>query len=233
MTWHVWPCPICKTSNYVIAPFTARRDAGGCCAVAICKTCGLTPYVGDRPADFERVMRHEYYENNLCSFDWTHKKKLSIVMSCLDELERIRPLKGARLLDVGCGQGVLMELTRRRGAIVQGVEPSISESLKRREQGFACFTGFLHEFEPKDDEMFDIVTLSWTLDSMLDPIEELRGCRRLVAPDGLLVLIMWTMFHVPFFKPVPGNVPYPALGPKAIGRHRLARRGIVSQMDAG
>jgi SAM-dependent methyltransferase len=213
MSWVTWPCPLCGANEYGIAPFSKRRDEGGRGAVAICKTCGMTPYVGETPPRFDHTMRHEYYEKQLCSFDWTHKKKISTVEMCLDDIERFRPLSGSRVLDVGCGQGILLEMARRRGAIVHGVEPSVSESQKRRDAGTSCFTGFVHEFQPAEGEAWDIIILSWTLDSMMDPVEGLRACRRLIAPDGLLVLNMGTMFVVPFFKWVPGAPPHPSMGP--------------------
>jgi methionine biosynthesis protein MetW len=80
---------------------------------------------------------------------------------------------GARVLDLGCGTGELMErLVRERGAVAQGVDlhqPSVSACISK---GLSVFHGDLHEgLADLRDGTFDYVILSRTLQQVADPDE--------------------------------------------------------------
>ena len=78
---------------------------------------------------------------------------------------------GARVLDLGCGTGELMErLVRERGAAAQGVDlhqPSVSACISK---GLSVFHGDLHEgLSDLRDGVYDYVILSRTLQQVADP----------------------------------------------------------------
>lgn len=78
---------------------------------------------------------------------------------------------GARVLDLGCGTGELMErLVRERGVLAQGVDlhqPSVSACISK---GLSVFHGDLHEgLADLRDGTFDYVILSRTLQQVADP----------------------------------------------------------------
>jgi 2-polyprenyl-3-methyl-5-hydroxy-6-metoxy-1,4-benzoquinol methylase len=94
----------------------------------------------------------------------------------------------ARLLDHGCGTGVFLEIARRRGYEVFGIDVSAwaIETL-RRERGLPAAQATL-EAGWGEDGSFDVVT-SWdVLEHSPDPARTLVHIRRLLRPAGVLVL---------------------------------------------
>jgi len=78
---------------------------------------------------------------------------------------------GARVLDLGCGTGELMErLVRERHAVARGVDihqPSVSACISK---GLSVFHGDIHEgLADLPDDSFDVVILSRTLQQVSHP----------------------------------------------------------------
>lgn len=87
---------------------------------------------------------------------------------------------GARVLDLGCGAGELMErLVREKGAVAQGVDlhqPSVTACITR---GLSIFHGDLHEgLADLRNDSFDFVVLSRTLQQVPDPDVVIRNMLR-------------------------------------------------------
>lgn len=88
--------------------------------------------------------------------------------------------EGARVLDLGCGTGELMErLMHERGAVVRGVDlhqPSVSACISR---GLSVFHGDISEgMADLPDNSFDYVILSRTLQQVPDPQQVIRSMLR-------------------------------------------------------
>lgn len=87
---------------------------------------------------------------------------------------------GARVLDLGCGTGELMErLVREKSAVAQGVDlhqPSITTCISK---GLSVYHGDLHEgLADLRDDSFDFVVLSRTLQQVPDPDVVIRNMLR-------------------------------------------------------
>jgi 2-polyprenyl-6-hydroxyphenyl methylase/3-demethylubiquinone-9 3-methyltransferase len=110
----------------------------------------------------------------------------------LDE-QTIRPFAGLRILDVGCGAGLLTEPLARLGACVTGLDPA-EEALavaRRRaeEQDLVIdYRAATVEELVGEDGRFDLVSALEVVEHVPDPDAFLQGCVRLVRPDGALVL---------------------------------------------
>lgn len=99
-----------------------------------------------------------------------------------DVILRLVPA-GARVLDLGCGQGELMErLVRERGARAQGVDkhqPSVTACIGK---GLSVFQGDIHEgLADLRDATFDYVILSRTLQQVPDPDKVISDMLRVGA----------------------------------------------------
>ena len=94
-----------------------------------------------------------------------------------------------RLLDVGCATGqFLAEMARHPGWEVTGVEPSESASeFARRAYSFRVYQGDLVSARFPDGA-FDVVTLWDVFEHLHNPLAMLAEVRRVLAPDGVLIL---------------------------------------------
>jgi 2-polyprenyl-3-methyl-5-hydroxy-6-metoxy-1,4-benzoquinol methylase len=97
-----------------------------------------------------------------------------------------------RLLDVGCGDGLLMIQAHASGWRVSGVEIRARLAQRLRDQGMGQQ---IHHCSLEDasfaDASFDVVTLINVLEHVRDPRGMLAECKRIVRPGGLVAV------HVP------------------------------------
>lgn len=102
-------------------------------------------------------------------------------------------LRGVRILDIGCGAGVLCEPLAALGAAVVGVDPA-SNSIEMARQ-HARQSGLDVDYRARtseelaaDGERFDVVLAMEVIEHVADSDAFLRGCSELVKPGGLLIL---------------------------------------------
>ncbi len=122
----------------------------------------------------------------------------------LKSLHRINPLrlryiherttlKGAKVLDVGCGGGILSEAMAVDGADVTGIDLG-AEALNAARH-HAHMAGLKIDYQQKTVEAltssatgcYDLVTCMELLEHVPDPRSVVRSCSRLAKPDGDLV----------------------------------------------
>ena len=92
-----------------------------------------------------------------------------------------------KILDVGCGAGAFLSMMRDRGWSVHGVEVNESAVQRAREQGLDVFCGSLDE-AMLPTESFDYIRASHSFEHMTRPHETLEEMRRLLKPDGKLLI---------------------------------------------
>jgi SAM-dependent methyltransferase len=96
-------------------------------------------------------------------------------------------LDGARVLDVGCAFGFLLDEARRVGAEVCGAEMS-DTARKHAERELALKVAPEFPFSDALGGTFDIAFLIGTIEHLADPRRMLQDIREVLKPDGLLVL---------------------------------------------
>ncbi|MFC5066840.1 bifunctional 2-polyprenyl-6-hydroxyphenol methylase/3-demethylubiquinol 3-O-methyltransferase UbiG [Flaviflagellibacter deserti] len=106
--------------------------------------------------------------------------------------KNIRSLKGLRILDVGCGGGILSEPLTRLGAKVTGIEPA-EESIEIA-RTHAKESGLKIDYRPTTaekvlaaDETFDVVIASEVIEHVADPAGFVRTLSALAKPGGLVL----------------------------------------------
>jgi 2-polyprenyl-6-hydroxyphenyl methylase / 3-demethylubiquinone-9 3-methyltransferase len=109
----------------------------------------------------------------------------------LDWIARHCPLGGARVLDVGCGGGILADAMARRGADVLGIDladkPLKVAQLHALEGEPASVSYRLVAAEELAREMpgqFDAVTCMEMLEHVPDPSSVVQACATLAKPGG-------------------------------------------------
>ncbi|WP_333807677.1 bifunctional 2-polyprenyl-6-hydroxyphenol methylase/3-demethylubiquinol 3-O-methyltransferase UbiG [Phenylobacterium sp.] len=110
-----------------------------------------------------------------------------------DGTER-QPFEGLRLLDIGCGGGLLSEPMSRLGFDVTGVDASernIGTARTHAKQTSVPVTYLCSTAEALEAEgiaPFDVILNMEVIEHVADPGEFLRTCGRLLAPGGLMIV---------------------------------------------
>ncbi len=103
------------------------------------------------------------------------------------------PLAGRRVLDVGCGGGILAESMAARGAVVLGIDLSEKSLAVARlhllESGVdVAYRAVSAEALAREQaSAFDIVICMEMLEHVPDPASTVAACAQLVRPGGMLL----------------------------------------------
>jgi 2-polyprenyl-6-hydroxyphenyl methylase/3-demethylubiquinone-9 3-methyltransferase len=107
-------------------------------------------------------------------------------------IDQRAPVAGKKVLDVGCGGGILCEGMAQRGAKVTGIDmgeaPLSVASLHLHESGLDIDyqKSTAEDFAELHPEQYDIVTCLEMLEHVPDPGSVISACARLVKPGGQL-----------------------------------------------
>jgi 2-polyprenyl-6-hydroxyphenyl methylase / 3-demethylubiquinone-9 3-methyltransferase len=108
----------------------------------------------------------------------------------LNYINRIVDLQGKRVLDVGCGGGILSESMATKGAQVTGIdlgEKALKVAqLHRLESGVQVDYQLVsaEDFAAKHPEQYDVVTCMEMLEHVPNPAGVVHACACLVKPGG-------------------------------------------------
>jgi len=108
----------------------------------------------------------------------------------LDWIDRLAALAGKRVLDVGCGGGILAEAMAQRGARVTGID--LSTKPLRVAQLHALESGIAVDYREASAEAladespatFEVVTCMEMLEHVPDPASSVQACSTLARPGG-------------------------------------------------
>ena len=109
----------------------------------------------------------------------------------LDWINGLSPLAGARVLDVGCGGGILADAMARAGAVVTGIDLAAKALRVAQLHALEAQTPSLQYREVSAEALaaeapasFDVVTCMEMLEHVPDPGSVVRACATLVKPGG-------------------------------------------------
>ncbi len=160
-----------------------------------CGPCGFKHIVPiPTPEELDAVYSQQYYsiekplylERQREDLDWWNM----VYSERYDTFEELLPLRRRRILDVGCGPGFFLLHGRERGWQTLGIEPSTQAVAHGRELGLEIIQDFLTDRTAQGLGSFDVVHMSEVLEHIPDPRAMLRTAGGLLAPGGLVCVVV-------------------------------------------
>ena len=112
----------------------------------------------------------------------------------LDYIDRLAPLKDRKIIDIGCGGGLLTEGMAKRGAHVIGIDmgkaPLTIARLHQHESGLEIDyrQTTAEHMAATEGGSFDTVTCLEMLEHVPDPAAVIAACAQLIKDDGRVFL---------------------------------------------
>ncbi len=165
--------------------------------IVACRRCGLVyvnPRVAFAPglAPYSTAAELAYFARARAARARAYDRLLRTLPRWLGEPPRA-------LLDIGCGDGLLLELARRRGIAAQGTE--LSDALARLVRERLGDDGIVDTaLDALPPARYDAVTLVNVLEHVHQPGAMLQTAARLLRPGGVLAV------HVPNFGGLPARL---------------------------
>lgn len=184
-------CPICGAPEREVLFEGSDRLHGlpGRFPVVHCTSCG-SRYLAQRPVEPDAY----YPPDSYAAYDGVaghHSRATGRSYGLWQRQKLMEALKpaGGMLLDVGCGAGdFLAQMNNLLGWQVAGLEPSAEASRYACEvRGLNVRRGVL-PCSDLADRAYDAITLWHVLEHVPNPVDVLADVRRLLKPDGVLVV---------------------------------------------
>ncbi len=108
------------------------------------------------------------------------------------DLAQKLPFKGLRILDIGCGGGLLSEPMARLGATVVGADAAVGNipvaQVHAKQSGLDIdYRHITAEQMAADGEQFDAILNMEVIEHVSDPQAYLNACHDLLKPNGLMI----------------------------------------------
>lgn len=214
-------CTVCQAPTDVVLDGTQdiRLGVPGQWDIVRCRRCGFEQTSPSLSAAELTALYEAYYNHGgeagtryVKLRDWFFfKSPLYRLMLWLDGDISFHTERGAgrRLLDIGCNEGRNLEFYRKAGFVAEGQEINSVAAKIARDRRFVVHTTPLAQLSVPP---YDRIVMSQVLEHVLDPVDTLAACRRLLAPDGELWISVpnarswqrdvfgrrWINWHVPF-----------------------------------
>ena len=163
-------CIICKAKACLFAKIRNYE-------IYKCKVCGFgfTNNLKEQIGDYHRDIEY-FEEENL--FKNIFLKRIKIISKF------VKP--HAKILEVGCSNGLMLSLFKERGYEVVGVEISSKAADFAEKRGVSIIR---QSFEKINfSEKFDVIIFNHTLEHLKDPIGVIKKAKNILKPKGILYI---------------------------------------------
>lgn len=166
--------------------------------LAWCGACDFGRLVGDftpeRVSDFYRIPYYTHGIGNSAQRRQTFLERLRVHLAwrcdrgIAFDLRELGLPNGRTVCDIGCGGGSLLEMLRKAGFKVTGVEPD-AEARRMASKVNKVFNGSAERLpEEIRSCRFDIILMWHVLEHCIDPLAALDNCAAILRPGGVLVV---------------------------------------------
>lgn len=179
-------CPLCESRGVKIV---VRSDHWAIRACQVCTNAWTDPLPGMVDYSSENFHRRTLQKPQRAPLpsladlppQWRH----SLLLQADRLIKVLSP--GARVLEIGCGEGLLLEELSRRGLCVVGIEPSVAASAAARDRNLDVYTGYFPDTPIMGS--FDAIVMSHVLEHLPRPAETLAAIDRILSSGGYVLLV--------------------------------------------
>jgi 2-polyprenyl-3-methyl-5-hydroxy-6-metoxy-1,4-benzoquinol methylase len=174
-------CPVCGALDFVTIhdrvqdPITLDSFR-----VVACSVCRVA-YTAPRPTSLDR-----YYPSQYRAYGPLVTRVIRTLYDFrVSRWTRLKP-KGAKVLEIGCGPGLMLAAFRRRGWHVFGIERNeAAAEVGRQTLGPDTIATSIDELPA--DARFDLIVMFQVLEHIGGPVATVEECARRLAPGGFLI----------------------------------------------
>lgn len=173
-------CPVCKTQLDPSKHFTSvDYISGETFRVISCNNCGLG-VTDPRPNEIGK-----YYPNNYRQYN-------HIVLKIIQAIYGLRTgywtkgMKPGSVLEIGCGDGIVLDTLRKAGWHVMGTERHIQAVLTSKALDLPIFTGDLNGIAKGD--IFNLIIMFQVLEHLDNPLDTIHLCAERLKPGGKILI---------------------------------------------
>ena len=176
------PCFICRSTESK----TVYRK--GPWRYIECQQCGLVS-LRPRPTTKSILNNYEtYLPVSHLKIRQCERMMAPVIRTSVRLIESRWHQRPGNVLDIGCGFGFFLAAMKNRGWRVSGIEISESGREYARETFHLQVHGKPIETLSLPSNHFDVVTLFYVIEHLLDPVEILTEIRRILKPKGIILL---------------------------------------------
>ncbi|HRI05678.1 MAG TPA: class I SAM-dependent methyltransferase [Candidatus Dojkabacteria bacterium] len=131
---------------------------------------------------FESPLGHNYLDKK------SHRVRNNIACKFIEKSINSNSSNKIKILDIGCGDGRLLEKLISKRIEVYGIDISPTSVRKAKEKGVKAIVANLEEALPYESKMFDIIYSGETLEHLFNTNLHMLEINRILKPGGKLVL---------------------------------------------
>jgi len=97
--------------------------------------------------------------------------------------------KSSKILDLGCGDGFIMEIFKKNGHKVEGIEIAKNAIMKARKKGFKVYDlSLIEKWSHEIDQKFDVVFCGEIIEHVFDTDLFLQEVRKVLKSNGSIIM---------------------------------------------
>lgn len=168
-------CPLCHSSARLIWKENKYR-------VVKCRMCSVISCLSGEKNSF--TYGEDYFNRWYIRVEYKRKRYLKKLIKKISHFTRI---PGGKLLDTGCGIGLLMEIMRENGWKTYGIDTSTFAYQYCKKKGLDVSLCQLKD-AGFDSCFFDVVTVFDVLAHLQNPVVFLKGIYEILKENGILII---------------------------------------------
>ncbi len=174
-------CQLCKSNETNL--LTKENNWN----IVQCKNCGFV-YVNPGPTEeFLKEHYQNYLPCNQKEIDRWQYMMSNVFRKSLSIIKKYSKFKQNKLLDIGCGHGFFLQEIKKQGCDGYGIDLSEKAVDYAKKNDLNVTNSTLFDSKFKDAE-FDIVTMFYVLEHIINPADYLKEVKRILKPNGLLLI---------------------------------------------